>query len=205
MRAPASWLVARPVHPFEELFSRRGQDSLSVRDRDETELRIEVTAVLQVDQQPPARADIRAPVGQRVRHLELVTEPVDELPQLLQRHIVLTPVRPQETGLDEFRPRDVARTRRLYPDHGTVARRTALQPPVQRRRRHSQQPRGGRLGVHFPVKDGDAHAASVTRCNASAYDYLPRLSRFPSGGQRRTGRYIGATETPIDVAPPPVG
>ena len=97
-----------------------------------------MTAVLQVDQQPPARADIRAPVGQRVRHLELLAEPVDELPQLLQRHIMLTPVGPQETGLDEFRPRNIAGTRGLYADHGTVARRAALQPPVQRRRRHPQ-------------------------------------------------------------------
>jgi hypothetical protein len=47
----------------------------------------------------------------------------------------------------------------------------------------------GRLGVHFPVKDGDAHAASVTRCAASSYDYPPRLSRFPSVGQRRIGAF----------------
>ena len=57
-----------------------------------------MTAVLQVDQQPQARPDIRAPVGQRVRHLELLAEPVDELPQLLQRHIVLTPVGPQQAA-----------------------------------------------------------------------------------------------------------
>jgi membrane protein len=138
MRAPASRLVARPVHPLEELLSRRGQDRLPVRDRDQAELRNKVTTVLQVDQQPPARADIRAPVGQRVRHLELLAEPVDELPQLLQRHIMLTPVRPQQAGLDEFRPRDAAGPSRLDPDHRTVARRAALQPPVQRRRCHPQ-------------------------------------------------------------------
>jgi hypothetical protein len=54
MRTPASRLIARPVHPLEELLSRRGQDRLPVRDRDQAELRIEVTAVLQVDKQPPA-------------------------------------------------------------------------------------------------------------------------------------------------------
>ena len=51
MRALAGRLVARPVHPLEELLSRRGQHRLPVRDRDQAELRIEVTAVLQVDQQ----------------------------------------------------------------------------------------------------------------------------------------------------------
>jgi len=80
-------------------------------------------------------------------------------------------VRPHETGLDEFRPRDAAGTRGLYADHRTVAGRAALQPPMQRRRRHPQQPRGSRLGVHLPVKDGDAHAASMTRYAASSYDY----------------------------------
>src|SRR5207302_1601913 len=121
-----------PVHPLEELLSRRGQDRLPVSDRHETELRIEVTAVLQVDQQPPARADIRAPVGQRVRHLELLAEPVDELPQLLQRHIVLTPVGPQQTGLDEFRPRDVAGTRGLYADCATVTPSFVTSPWIRR-------------------------------------------------------------------------
>ena len=75
----------------------------------------------------PEATDIRAPVGQRVRYLELVAEPVDELPQLFQRHIV-TPLGAQEIGLNEFRPCNVARTCELYAVHRTVARQAALQP-----------------------------------------------------------------------------
>jgi hypothetical protein len=66
-----------------------------------------VAPALQIDQQPAPQTDIGTPVGERVRHLELVAELVDEVPQLLQRHVVISPVRPQETGFNEFRPRDV--------------------------------------------------------------------------------------------------
>ena len=45
--------VAGPVHSLVELFSRRSQHDLPVGDRDQAELRIEMTTVLQVDQQPP--------------------------------------------------------------------------------------------------------------------------------------------------------
>jgi hypothetical protein len=124
-RQPAGWSPDQSTRS-KNSSPRRGQNGLPVRDRDHAELRIEVTAVLQVDQQPTARADIGAPVGQRVLDLELLAEPVDELPQLLQRNIVLAPVGPQQADFDEFRPRDVAGTRGLYPDHGTIARRAAL-------------------------------------------------------------------------------
>ena len=76
MRTPGRRLIAGPVHPFVELFSRRGQDDLPVRDCDQAELRVEVAAVLQVDQQPPARSDIGTPVGERVGHPVLLAEPV---------------------------------------------------------------------------------------------------------------------------------
>jgi hypothetical protein len=77
---PGSWLVAGPVDSLEELFSRGGQDNLPVRDRDQAELRIKLATALQVDQQLAARTDIRTPVSERVGHLELVAEPVDEIP-----------------------------------------------------------------------------------------------------------------------------
>jgi hypothetical protein len=117
-----------------------------------------MAAALQVDQQPPARSDIRTPVSERVGHLELLAEPVDEVPQFLQRHVMLAPVGPEETSLDEFRPRDIARPGRLDADHRAVAGRAAFQPPVQRRRGDPQQARGGRLGIHLAIEDGDAHA-----------------------------------------------
>jgi hypothetical protein len=82
MGVPGSRLVTGPVDPRGELFSRRGQDDLPVRDRDQAELRIKLTAALQVDQQLAARADVRAPVSERIGHLVLVAEPVDKVPQL---------------------------------------------------------------------------------------------------------------------------
>ena len=71
---------AGPVDSLEELFSRGGQDNLPVCDRDQAELRIKLATALQVDQQLAARTDIRTPVGERIGHLELVAEPVDEIP-----------------------------------------------------------------------------------------------------------------------------
>jgi hypothetical protein len=41
---------AGPVDPLEELFSRGGQDDLTVRDRDQAELGVKLAAVLQIDQ-----------------------------------------------------------------------------------------------------------------------------------------------------------
>lgn len=118
VRAPGSWLVAGPVHPREELFAPGGQDDLPVGDRDQAELGVKLAAALQVDQQLAAGADVGAPVGERVGHLVLVAEPVDEVPQLSQPHVMLAPVGPQQARLDEFRPRDIARPGGLDPDHG---------------------------------------------------------------------------------------
>jgi hypothetical protein len=53
MGAPASRFVAGPVHSLVELFSRRSQHDLPVGGRDQAEFRIEMTSVLQVDQQTP--------------------------------------------------------------------------------------------------------------------------------------------------------
>ena len=78
MRTPGRRLITGPVHPFVELFSRRGQDDLPVRDRDQAEVRVKVAAVLQVDQQAAARAEVGTPVGERVGYLELLAEPVDK-------------------------------------------------------------------------------------------------------------------------------
>ena len=43
MGAPASRFVAGPIHSLAELSSRRSQHDLPVGDRDQAELRIEVT------------------------------------------------------------------------------------------------------------------------------------------------------------------
>jgi hypothetical protein len=163
----------------------------------QAELRIKVTAALQVDQQSAARSDIGTPVSERVGYLELLAEPVDEVPQFLQRHIMVASVGPQQTRLDEFRPRDIARPCRLDADDRAVAGRAAFEPPVQRRRGDPQQARGGRLGVHLAVEDGDAHAVSVTCRRASAGDLLSRLPGASAGADvlaawvQRTGHRAG--------------
>jgi hypothetical protein len=103
LRADASRRLATgPVHPLVELFSRRGQDDLPVRGRDQAEVRVKVAATLQADQQPAARADIETPVGKRVRYLELLAEPVDEVPQFLQRHVLVASACPKPADMGDL-------------------------------------------------------------------------------------------------------
>jgi len=80
VRTPGRRLITRPVHPLVELFSRRGQDDLPVRGRDQADFG---------GQGDSGPVDRSAAVGQvrridalseRVGYLELVAEPVDEVP-----------------------------------------------------------------------------------------------------------------------------
>ena len=198
--APDQVSLLRPLRRRDQLSPWRGpgrlnrwcsQDDLPVRDRNQAELGAKVAAVLQVDQQLAARANIRAAVGKRVGHLVLVAEPVDEVPQLLQRHVMVAPVGPQQARLDEFGPRDITGPGGLDADDRAVAGRAAFQPLVQRRRDDPQQARGGRLGVHLAVEDGDAHAASVTCRRASSREPRPRSVRLLSGGPGQRGPRCG--------------
>jgi hypothetical protein len=72
-----------------------------------------MTAALQVDQQPTARSDVGTPVSERVGHLELIAEPVDEVPQFLQRHIMLAPVGPAFTNSAQVTLRDPVGSTRI--------------------------------------------------------------------------------------------
>lgn len=102
------------------------------------------------DEQATVGADPRSGVGERIRDAELLAQVRDERPESPQLDLVLLPVLAQVAGLDQFTPRDHARSRRFRSQDRVVpssAPFASLDPPVECRARHPQYASRERLVV----------------------------------------------------------
>ena len=154
-----SRVILTPGDPFVELLGCGQQEVLTTHGRDKGEVGIEPCMVLSLHEEL-ATADEWLSMCQGVGQAELLPEEADHCPKLGHGNLMGPPVLADQSGLDEFGPRDPVPAARLGSYDrlvGLSAAGPTFEPVVQRGRGKPEQPSCLGLGVHLSIENGQRH------------------------------------------------